>query len=74
MKKALVVYGGWDGHDPKKVAHFYKKTLEGISPGSHKADLVSHVGRFQLLATQLGEPPAPASHLLGQALAYQEGR
>jgi len=29
MKKALVVYGGWDGHEPEKVAQFYKKTLGG---------------------------------------------
>ncbi|MDL2236711.1 ThuA domain-containing protein [Christensenellaceae bacterium OttesenSCG-928-K19] len=28
MKKALVVYGGWDGHDPEKIAKLYQKILE----------------------------------------------
>jgi len=27
-KKALVVYGGWDGHEPEKVAFVFKKILE----------------------------------------------
>ncbi len=30
MKKALVVYGGWDGHEPVKVAKFYKGVLEEL--------------------------------------------
>jgi type 1 glutamine amidotransferase len=30
VKKALVVYGGWDGHEPDKVARFYKGVLEGL--------------------------------------------
>lgn len=28
MKKALVVYGGWEGHEPEKVAEVYRKLLE----------------------------------------------
>jgi len=27
-RKALIVYGGWDGHEPEKVAHIFKKILE----------------------------------------------
>jgi len=27
-RKALVVYGGWDGHEPEKVAYVFKKILE----------------------------------------------
>ncbi|MBN2324842.1 MAG: ThuA domain-containing protein [Spirochaetes bacterium] len=30
MKKALVVYGGWDGHEPEKVARFYQGVLKGL--------------------------------------------
>ena len=28
-KKALIVWGGWDGHEPDKVAHRFGKILEG---------------------------------------------
>ena len=28
MKKALIVYGGWDGHDPEGVANLFKEMLE----------------------------------------------
>lgn len=28
MKKALIVYGGWEGHDPKGVADVFKDILE----------------------------------------------
>ena len=27
MKKALIVWGGWDGHEPDKVAHVFGETL-----------------------------------------------
>jgi len=27
-RKALVVYGGWEGHEPEKVAHIFRKFLE----------------------------------------------
>ena len=27
-KKALIVWGGWDGHDPEQVANAYKDILE----------------------------------------------
>lgn len=27
MKKALVVYGGWEGHEPQPIAELYKKIL-----------------------------------------------
>ena len=27
-KKALIVWGGWDGHEPEKVAHRFGKILE----------------------------------------------
>ncbi|OQB14493.1 MAG: Trehalose utilization [Firmicutes bacterium ADurb.Bin193] len=27
MKKALIVYGGWDGHEPKQVAEIFKQLL-----------------------------------------------
>ncbi|TES55666.1 hypothetical protein E2L07_07015 [Halalkalibacterium halodurans] len=27
-KKALIVWGGWDGHEPEQVAHIFKQTLE----------------------------------------------
>ena len=30
-KKALIVQGGWDGHEPKKVAVVFKKILEAES-------------------------------------------
>lgn len=32
-KSALIVWGGWDGHEPEKVAHFFKSILveEGFS-------------------------------------------
>ncbi|MEG2361590.1 MAG: ThuA domain-containing protein, partial [Christensenella sp.] len=28
MKKALVVYGGWEGHEPTQVAKLYEKLLQ----------------------------------------------
>jgi uncharacterized protein len=28
MKKALIVWGGWDGHQPKQVADIFRDTLE----------------------------------------------
>ncbi len=28
MKKALIVYGGWDGHEPEKTSFRFKKILE----------------------------------------------
>jgi type 1 glutamine amidotransferase len=33
-KKALIVYGGWDGHQPKEVAEIFRKVLieEGFEP------------------------------------------
>ena len=33
MKRALIVYGGWDGHDPKGVADLFEEMLinEGVS-------------------------------------------
>ncbi|MCC3357733.1 ThuA domain-containing protein [Bacillus sp. REN16] len=27
-KKALIVWGGWDGHEPEQVAHIFKRILE----------------------------------------------
>ena len=27
MKKALIVWGGWDGHEPKLVAERFARTL-----------------------------------------------
>ena len=27
MKKALIVWGGWDGHEPDKVANVFNTTL-----------------------------------------------
>ena len=27
-KKALIVWGGWDGHEPEQVAEIYKGILE----------------------------------------------
>lgn len=28
MKNAIIFYGGWDGHEPEKIASRFKKTLE----------------------------------------------
>ena len=28
MKKALIFYGGWDGHTPTQTANIYKEILE----------------------------------------------
>ncbi len=28
VRKALIVWGGWDGHEPEKVAHFFKSLLD----------------------------------------------
>jgi len=28
MKKALIVWGGWNGHEPEQVAHIFKESLE----------------------------------------------
>jgi type 1 glutamine amidotransferase len=28
-RKALIVYGGWEGHEPEKVAHIFKDMLKG---------------------------------------------
>lgn len=52
MKKALIVWGGWDGHEPDKVAHIFEglltengfevtvsDTLDAFSDASKVADL-----------------------------------
>lgn len=28
MRKALIVWGGWDGHEPRQVSEMFKRTLE----------------------------------------------
>ena len=28
MKKALIFYGGWDGHTPKETAELFRDLLE----------------------------------------------
>jgi type 1 glutamine amidotransferase len=38
MKKALVVYGGWDGHEPDKVARFYKTVLGDLGFDAELSD------------------------------------
>lgn len=30
-KRALIVYGGWDGHEPDRVAEVFRRTLESCS-------------------------------------------
>src|ERR1035438_3798581 len=29
MKKALIVWGGWDGHEPKQISAIFEKVLKG---------------------------------------------
>ena len=29
MKKALIVYGGWEGHDPEGVSAVFSEILKG---------------------------------------------
>ncbi|MFW6270574.1 MAG: hypothetical protein ACOC4G_10900 [Bacillota bacterium] len=29
MKKALIVYGGWDGHDPDRISKIFAEILRG---------------------------------------------
>ena len=38
MKKALIVYGGWEGHEPKGVALFFKSILEEEGYGVELSD------------------------------------
>ena len=28
MKKVLIVYGGWEGHEPKKIAKYFNSVLK----------------------------------------------
>ena len=38
MKQALIVYGGWEGHQPKEVAHILAGALRGEGFGVEMAD------------------------------------
>jgi type 1 glutamine amidotransferase len=29
LKRALIVWGGWEGHQPKEAAEFFRRMLEG---------------------------------------------
>ena len=30
MMKALIVYGGWEGHEPRQIAELFKGVLAGM--------------------------------------------
>ena len=38
MKKALIIWGGWDGHEPQKVANRFRGLLEGEGFGVDVSD------------------------------------
>ena len=37
-KTALIVYGGWDGHEPKQVAEIFEKALKADGFNVQMAD------------------------------------
>lgn len=41
MKKALIVRGGWDGHEPKKVATRFKRILEELGLSVEVSDTLA---------------------------------
>jgi len=43
MKKALIVYGGWEGHEPEKTARFFSEELER---NGFKMELSSNLDSF----------------------------
>ena len=38
MKRALIVYGGWEGHDPKGIADLFEEILVGEGVNVDKSD------------------------------------
>lgn len=69
MKKALVFYGGWEGHDPKRVAERFCRLLQrrGI-----EVDLVSGVDILSDRERLLGYDLIIPSVTMGSITAEQE--
>ena len=57
MKKALIVWGGWDGHFPKEVSGIFKNTLESDGFSVEVSDtLVSFEDKEKLMGLDLIVP------------------
>ena len=42
-RKALIVWGGWDGHQPKEVAAIFDRVLREALPRLRRAQVVVRV-------------------------------
>lgn len=51
MKSALIVWGGWDGHEPDKVAEFFSELLVGEGYHVTKSDSLDAFGDKDKLGT-----------------------
>ena len=47
MKKALIFYGGWDGHTPKETAYLFKNLLEAEQYEVAVADTLSVLDNYE---------------------------
>ena len=51
MKKGLIFYGGWDGHQPKQVADHFKKIMEEMDVEVDMTDDLSYLADKEHLLT-----------------------
>ncbi len=51
MTKALVTWGGWDGHEPEQVAHIFRDMLENEGITVELSDSLAAFGDAEKLAT-----------------------
>ena len=79
MKRALIVYGGWDGHDPKGVADLFEEILTNEGVSVDKSDsldaFLGDLSFYDLIVPiwTMGNLPSQAEKNILQAVANGTG-
>lgn len=79
MKRALIVYGGWDGHDPKGVADLFEEILTNEGVSVDKSDsldaFLGDLSFYDLIVPvwTMGNLPSQAENNILQAVANGTG-
>ena len=79
MKKALITYGGWDGHDPQGVAELFAEILKAENFQVRLSDslecLLEDLTEYDLLIPiwTMSELPEGAAHNVCEAVAKGTG-
>jgi type 1 glutamine amidotransferase len=80
-KKALIVWGGWDGHEPEQVADVFKRTLENENFAVEMSDTLEAFEDVEKLHTlhlivpiwTMGEISDPQCKAVSEAVANGTG-